>query len=239
MPKVVKKRNWGFVVYPESAPANWRELLRATGLQCAISPIHDKDLNPDGTPKKAHYHVIAVFNGPTSYGVVKALTDKLKQPIPQALESVRGNYRYFTHKDNPEKYQYDEKEITTINGFSIFDFVELTRSEVNAIKKRLQELIRKLQICEYADLMDLLQDNAMDAEYDVASSHTYFFDKYITSRRNSYMRTSKHENSTKFRSTEDHEIYCPECGSDEITKKGRTQAGSQRWRCKACGKRFA
>ena len=106
MPKVVKKRNWGFVVYPESAPSDWREQLQATGLQCAISPIHDKDLNPDGTPKKAHHHVIAVFNGPTSYGVVKALTDKLKQPIPQALESVRGNYRYFTHKDNPEKYQY-------------------------------------------------------------------------------------------------------------------------------------
>ena len=98
-----------------------------TGLQCAISPLHDKDMNPDNTPKKPHYHVILTYSGPTSYNVVKALTDGFNQPIPQALEQVRGYYRYLTHKDNPEKAQYDEREIKTINGFNIVDFSELTR----------------------------------------------------------------------------------------------------------------
>ena len=42
-----------------------------TGLQCAISPLHDKDMNPDNTPKKPHYHVILTYSGPTSYNVVK------------------------------------------------------------------------------------------------------------------------------------------------------------------------
>lgn len=182
--KNVKKRNWAFVLYPESAPENWRELLQKTGLQCAVSPLHDKDLNPDGEHKKAHYHVIVCYSGPTSYNVVKTLTDSLCCPIPQALEQVRGYYRYFTHKDNPEKFQYEEREITTINGFSIMDFVELTKSEVMGIKRELQLLIRKADIIEYADLMDLLQDNEMVQQYDVASCNTYFFEKYISSRRN-------------------------------------------------------
>ena len=75
--KNVKKRNWAFVLYPESAPENWRELLQQTGLQCVISTLHDKDLDPDGNPKKAHHHIILVYSGPTSFNVVKQLTESL------------------------------------------------------------------------------------------------------------------------------------------------------------------
>lgn len=189
MSKNVKKRNWAFVLYPESAPADWREQLQLSGLMGAISPLHDKDINPTGEPKKAHYHVILTYSGPTSYNVVKALTDSLNQPIPQALEQVRGYYRYLTHKDNPEKAQYDEREIKTINGFNIADFSELTRSEITQIKKSLQLLIRQCGITEYAELMDYLQDEKMNVEYEVASNNTYFFDKYIASRRNRPMRS--------------------------------------------------
>lgn len=180
----VKKRNWAFILYPESAPENWRELLQQTGLQCAVSPLHDKDVNADGEPKKAHYHIIAIYSGPTSFNVVKSLCDSLNCPIPQALEQVRGYYRYLTHKDNPEKVQYSERDITTINGFCISDFIELTKSEVNKIILSLREFICSEGIVEYSDLIDLLAEREMFDEFDVASSHTYFFDRYITSRRN-------------------------------------------------------
>lgn len=182
--KNVKKRYWAFVLYPESAPENWRELLQQTGLQCVISPLHDKDLDPDGNPKKAHHHIILAYSGPTTYNAVRSLTESLKQPIPQALEQVRGYYRYLTHKDNPEKAQYSEDDIETINGFNIADFVELTKSEVNAYKRKLQELIIQADIVEYCDFMDFLLDNEMWTEYDIGSNNTYFFEKYISSRRN-------------------------------------------------------
>lgn len=183
--KNVKKRNWAFVAYPESLPTNWKEQLQLTGLQVAISPLHDKDKDPTGEPKKPHYHVILCYAGPTSYNVVKALTDSLNCPIPQPLEQVRGYYRYFTHMDNPEKYQYSPDTIETINGFSIMDFVELTKSEVLTAKRKLQSLIRERNILEYSDFMDYLQDSEnMEQEYDVASNNTYFFEKYISSRRN-------------------------------------------------------
>lgn len=182
--KNIKKRNWAFVLYPESAPDNWKELLQQTGLGIAISPLHNKDINPTGEVKKAHYHIILTYDGPTTYNNVKSLTESLGQPIPQPLEQVRGYYRYLTHKDNPEKAQYNESDIITYNGFNIQDFVELTTSEVMAIKKQLQTFIRDNQITEYSLLMDLLLDNEMSSMYEVASNYTYFLDKYITSYRN-------------------------------------------------------
>ena len=103
MAKNVKKRNWAFVLYPESAPKDWREQLQQTGLQCAISPLHDRDVNADNSPKKAHYHVILAYSGPTSFNVVKGLTENLNQPIPQPLEQMRGYYRYLSHKEIPKK----------------------------------------------------------------------------------------------------------------------------------------
>lgn len=178
-----KKRYWAFVLYPESAPEDWRDRLQQTGLQCCISPLHDRDTEPTGEPKKAHYHVIGCYPGPTTYNAVKTLTDSLRQPIPQPLDSVRGYYRYLTHQDNPDKFQYDESDIQTINGFNILDFVELTRSEVANIKRRLQVIIRERGFTEYSQLMDYCMDEGSFEEYDVASCNTLFFDRYVSSRR--------------------------------------------------------
>lgn len=179
----VKKRIWTFVLYPESAPADWIEKIKISGLQAAISPLHDKDLNATGEEKKAHYHIMLVYSGPTTYNAVAKFTAGLNATIPQPLESARGMYRYFSHKDNPEKYQYDERDILTVNGFNIADLVELSKSEVNAIKSDILRLIREADILEYAQLIDFLIDNEMLAECDVAMNNTFFFNSYICSRR--------------------------------------------------------
>jgi hypothetical protein len=179
----VKKRYWAFVLYPESAPADWRSEIQQRGLVAAVSPLHDRDVNPTGEKKKPHYHVILAYPGPTTYKSVERLTSELGQPIPQPLESIEGYYRYFTHKDNPEKAQYDELQIEGINGFDISSFVELTKKEVQELKIKIQLLIRECNIVEYAELMDILLDREMLTEYEIACNHTYFFDRYICSRR--------------------------------------------------------
>lgn len=191
--KNVKKRNWAFILYPDSAPADWVDILTKTGLQCSVSPLHDKDINPTGEIKKPHYHVILCYSGPTSFSVVSRLTDSLNCPIPQPLEQIKGYYRYFTHMDNPEKFQYDAHDILSINGFNILDFCDLTWREIVTYKLHLQSLIRESDITEYSDLMDILQDNEMFTEYYVASSNTLFFEKYISSRRNKPLLVSKPE----------------------------------------------
>lgn len=182
--KSIKKRNWAFVLYPESAPADWFDRLKQSGLMGAISPLHDKDVNADGEPKKAHYHVILVYGNTTTYNNVKSLTDSLNQPIPQALEQIRGYYRYLTHKDNPEKYQYSDSDIVTFGGFDISDFVEMTKSEVTKYIKEIHAFVRDNNITEYSDLCDMLIDAGLEELYEVAINHTLFVNSYISSRRN-------------------------------------------------------
>lgn len=184
MEKNVKKKYWAFVLYLESAPANWKEILQLRGIPVCISPYHDKDVNPDGTPKKPHYHIILCFPNTTTYNNVKSITDSLNQPIPISLDAVNGYYRYLTHKDNPEKYQYSPEDIETLNGFSIDDFVELTYTQVKTICIYLQQLIIDNNILEYSDLLDYLLTNELYTELDVASNHTLLFNTYICSRRN-------------------------------------------------------
>ena len=193
--KKVKKRNWSFLLYPESAPVDWLEQLKITGLPVAISPLHDMDVwsledeqknseHRAGTPKKAHHHVIVCYDGPTTFSSVKSLTDRLNQPIPVPLETVRGMYDYLTHEGQQDKYQYDKKDIQTLNGFDIREFVELTKSEVTKAKREILQLIRDNSITEYADLIDILMDGGEGTAdmFDVASNNTLFFKAYLTSQ---------------------------------------------------------
>lgn len=181
----MKKRYWAFVLYLDSAPTNWKELIQERGIPFCISPYHDKDLNPTGEPKKPHYHIILCFNGPTTYNNVKSITDSLNQPIPIPLDSVRGYYRYLTHKDNPDKYQYNEKDIECFNGFYVSDFVDLTEVEIMELKRSIFHLIETLNIKEYGDLIDYLNKNEeLSSQFQVACKNTTLFNTYISSKRN-------------------------------------------------------
>ena len=182
--KNVKKRNWSFVLYPESAPADWREQIQKAGIMAAVSPLHDKDTNPTGEPKKAHHHIILVYGSPTTFNNVNSFCKRLNQPIPLALEQVIGMYRYLTHMDNPEKYQYNAAEIQHINGFNIRDFKEMTKSEVTKYKREIVQFIQDNEMSEYADLLDALMAGAGPEEwFEVASNNTLFFSAYLKSRR--------------------------------------------------------
>jgi len=201
MPKNVKKRYWCAVVYPESLPDDWQQILIESGLSCAISPLHDKDIDPTGEPKKPHYHVILCYSGPTTFNVVKALTERLNAPHPQPLDSVKGYYRYLTHKDNPEKAQYDESKIKVLGGFDIGDFIELTSMEISRILIDLTCFCIDQDIDEYADLMTILTYKALDenATVDdlnrvkVAQSHTVYLNTFVSSRRNKAQKKAAKE----------------------------------------------
>lgn len=189
--KNIKKRYWAMVLYPESAPSNWREKLRETGIQCAISPLHDKDVNADNTQKKSHYHIILCYEGPTTYKNVCSLTESLNQPIPQPLEQLRGYYRYLIHKDNPEKYQYDESMITTINGFDISNYLDLTSTQVIAILKQITQFIDDNNITEYCELIKIFRENDFYSQFlEIAINKTFFLNSYICSYRNKHIKES-------------------------------------------------
>jgi hypothetical protein len=178
-----KKRNWAFLMYPDSAPADWVEQLKKSGLKCAISPLHDRDLDTAGIEKKPHWHVIAVYNGPTTFANVKHFTNSLNATTPIALEQVRGYYRYLTHKDNPEKFQYSEKDIVLINGFDIMDFEQMSKSQEFLVIREIIDYIREKEVIEYSDLVESVVGVESAEWFPVVVENTLFFDRYLMSRR--------------------------------------------------------
>ena len=181
-----KNRNWTFIHYEENGLESLINYLNGTGLPYAISPLHNRDYNPDGTLKKPHWHCIVMFPGPTTYNKVNTLCTDLNATIPKRILSVVGIYRYFTHQDNPEKAQYDEQDIITGNGFDIKDIKGMTTSELLACKKQIIELIISNNIFEYSDLVDYLLVNELIDLFGVVSNNTIFFNTYLTSARNKY-----------------------------------------------------
>ena len=185
MAKSIKGRNWAFVIYPESMPENWRDILYEIGLPCAVSPLHDKDINPDGTPKKPHYHVICTYdNATTSKSVKELVTDRLNATIPIKLENLRGMYRYHLHLDNPEKYQYDDRDREFFNGFDKSSVEKLTHTEIQRLFKEIISFINENHIYEYSDLLTIFLDNDMPELFDVASNNTIMLTSFLNSKRN-------------------------------------------------------
>lgn len=183
--KRITGRSWAFVIYPESLPENWKQIITDTGLPMAISPLHDKDVNPTGEEKKSHYHIICYYENATTYNNVKQnVTDRLNGTIPIKLESMRGMYRYHLHLDNPEKYQYDDRDRMFFNGFDIDFASKLTRTEINKLIREIHTFINNNDIVEYIDLLDILKDNDLVDMYDIAISNTLLFKSLLDSKRN-------------------------------------------------------
>ncbi len=183
--KRITGRSWAFVMYPESMPEDWKDRVVEMGLPMAISPLHDKDMNPTGEVKKPHYHVIVYYENPTTLNNVKVnVCDRLNATIPLKLESMRGMYRYHLHLDNPEKHQYDDRDRQFLNGFDIDLANKLTKTEINKRIREIHTFINDNDICEYIDLLDILKDNEMFELYDIAITNTMLFKALLDSRRN-------------------------------------------------------
>jgi phenylpropionate dioxygenase-like ring-hydroxylating dioxygenase large terminal subunit len=156
-----RTRNWNFIVYPESAPENWREIINETRIEWVEGPLHDRDINPDGEIKKSHYHVTLLFPSNKSYEQVKALTDSVKAPIPIKCQSVKGSIRYMVHKDNPEKYQYDWNDITCHGGADLSAICAPTATERMQIQIEIMDYIRTADITEFEDIAYYARDNGL------------------------------------------------------------------------------
>lgn len=182
--KKITGRSWAFVMYPDSMPDNWEDLISSTGLPMALSPLHDMDINPTGEVKKPHYHVICYYENSTTYNNVKTnVCDLLNATIPQKLESIRGMYRYHIHLDNPEKYQYDDRERRFFNGFDIDLANKLTRTETLKLLLDIYKYCDDHAISEYCDLVRSLQKNDSINLLDVITFNTLPVKTFLESKR--------------------------------------------------------
>lgn len=181
-----KTRTWTFVVYPyvdetNGAPKNWRLILDDLHIPWIESPLHDKDTNPDGEIKKAHWHIMLIFDGPQRYTAAKAIADRLNSPVPQSVASGKGMVRYMIHLDNPEKFQYERSEIIGHSGADVDGYFELTGNQKQKVLREVVEYIRDKHIIHFSELVYLAIEKNDDWFDVIANRNTLFLKELIKS----------------------------------------------------------
>lgn len=182
-------RYWTIVVYPESAPQDWRQKL--DGLQWVESPLHDKDINADGTPKKPHWHIMIFNSGKISYNQAKEIADSIHGASPQYVQNVVGMVRYFAHLDNPEKAQYEKSEIIG-HGVDVSKYLD-SEDDIDKLEQDIEIFCEENNITEYAKLIKISRQ--FDGWHKCVSTHTIHFKAFVTSLRHSPAPAESQENT--------------------------------------------
>lgn len=192
-----RARNWCAVVYPDSAPDDWKNLLDSLNVKWACSPLHDKDTDDDEQMKKAHWHIVICYSGNKSFEQVKEDLSELNCPIPQICRDVRSSVRYFIHKDHPHKFQYSQNDIECFGGFDISDVFSFSKSEKTDLFREILEYIRDNDIVEFFDLMNYaMEERPTDWFPLMTESGSLMLERYIKSNRHR-IRTPQSYNGVK------------------------------------------
>lgn len=187
--KDTRTRNWTIVVYPESAPENWREIIDEMHVPWVESPLHDKDVEPDGTIKKAHWHILLMFANKKSYSQVQEISQALNAPNPQKCENAKGMVRYFAHMDSPHKYQYDKSAIIAHSGAEISSYLQATKMERYQLIGEMIAFVRENDITEMRDLIDYAMDTRFDDWFPLLCDNSAFImEQYVKSNRHGRKR---------------------------------------------------
>lgn len=156
-----RRRNFATVVYPESAPEDWQTILQEQFIPAFISPLHDKDINPTGEPKKPHYHVMLMFEGKKSKEQAKEVFDKVGGVGVEVVNSIRGYARYLCHLDNPEKAQYNVDDVRCICGSDYSGVIGLAIDKYKAVREMIA-FCKEYNIDAYCDLLIYASEERSD-----------------------------------------------------------------------------
>lgn len=182
--KSSRTRNWTIVLYPESAPADWRELMDELQIEWVESPLHEFDTNATGELKKPHWHILLLFGGVKSYEQVVEIVEPFKCPAPQRCHSAKGCVRYMAHLDNPEKFQYSVADIKAHGGVDLAELLRPSSSERYSLISEMCGYVRDNCITEFQDLMDYAMQHRFDDWFPLLCDNSaYVVGQYIKSQR--------------------------------------------------------
>lgn len=146
-----KSKYFCCILYPDSTTYDVDKVIKSLAeehLTFAVSPIHDRDIEDNGSLKKAHYHLLIAYSSATTLNNIRAWFNACGMPESE-LHSVRvcasgvGYFRYLTHKDNPEKFQYNVNDIRVFN-----DSDELFKKFSKSASDKTHDLVRIFQIVD-------------------------------------------------------------------------------------------
>lgn len=153
-PSDARQRNIATIVYPESAPSDWLDVLDGLMIKALVSPCHDKDVLEDGSPKKPHYHVLFYFPGKKSYKQIKEIVDLIGGVGIIKVLSFDGYAQYLCHLNHKDKYQYPIEEVKEFCGMKYQNYIkEVIKKDDSELGAEIRQIILDFNITNYFRLM--------------------------------------------------------------------------------------
>lgn len=174
-------RNFATVVYPESAPKDWQEILARHFVPCFVSPLHELDKNPTGEPKKPHHHIILMFEGKKSIEQAKSIFETIGGVGCEPVNSLRGYARYLCHLDNPEKAQYPPEQVRSMCGADYTTTIGLVIDKYKAIGEMI-DYCRSNGILSYSELLEYCREERFDWFRVLCDNGTVVMKEYLKSK---------------------------------------------------------
>lgn len=128
-----RTRNFATIIYEESVPDNWCEILTQHHVPVFVSPLHSDDLNPTGEKKKPHRHVLIMFDSVKTLEQADEVVKSINGVGLEAVKSLRAYARYLCHLDNPEKAQYSIDDVMQFGGADYYSVTECSVDRYTAI----------------------------------------------------------------------------------------------------------
>ena len=181
-----RSTTWTFLVYPESAPDNWLDILKGLHVPFVLSPLHDKDIKDKttGELKKPHYHCIIRYRSKKSFRQVKSeVCDKINGPIPQPVVDFPMMVRYLAHLDDPNKYQYNVEDIQIYGNIDIKEYIYDKREYQYEVLKEILDFCEKYDIQEYSTIVNYCKDERPKWFPFVTKTFRATIDSYVRSQR--------------------------------------------------------
>lgn len=154
--KAARGRVFTFIVYADSAYQDWIERLDGLHVRAFISPVHDADVAVDGTLKKAHWHVILLFDGKKSREQIDAIREEAIGPDfnreLQDVNCVSAMARYLIHMDNPEKAQYRREDVTCLGGAD-YELVSALPGDDSVVMGAISAYVKKARVTDINTLI--------------------------------------------------------------------------------------
>lgn len=178
-----RSNKWAFLIYEESTPSDYLEILEEIHVPFILSPWHNMDISRETREfKKSHKHGALFFDSLKSYTQVsELLTEKLNSPAHvEIVMSPKGMYDYFTHAENPENTPYNVEDIECGSGFELGKF--LMEQNSDEFLNEVIDIIEDNDFTEFEDLVRYARNNHSTL-LSLIIDKTYFFSKFLDSRR--------------------------------------------------------
>lgn len=169
-------RLWGTIVYPDSAPADWLELLEGLHIPCYVSPLHDKD---DGKP---HFHVFMIFEGQKSRNVFRNIIAVFGGVGAELVHHKTAYLMYLCHLATDDKHTYDKADVRTLSGALAYEeaIQEMETSKYNVIDEMIAWCYDNS--CSYfAELVNYAREFRRDWFKVLVDKNCYLIWQYIRS----------------------------------------------------------